>query len=102
MGDTSLEHDRTVAERKPDVVKGVDVKREGGFDLRAVTTDFLDRHRLKDHDFAVELARISIRSSSRFSSWSGAKGSPDRPLSSDLAILPDYSTVNSSTRRPWG
>ena len=56
VDDASLDDQRTVAERQPEVVKGIEVERKTGFDLRAAAADLLDRHRLEDHHLAVQLA----------------------------------------------
>ena len=54
--DSSLDDDRAVAEGEAEFVKGIELKGKAGFDLGAAAADLLDRHRLEDHDFAVELA----------------------------------------------
>ena len=56
MGDAALDDDRAVAEREPEVVQRIELEREAGFDLRAAAADLLDRHRLEDHHFAVQVA----------------------------------------------
>ena len=38
-------------------MKGIEVEREHGFDLRAAAADFLDGHRLEDHHLAVQFAQ---------------------------------------------
>jgi len=54
--DASLDDDRAIAEREPELVEGIELERETGFDLRAAAADLFDRHRLEDSDFALELA----------------------------------------------
>ena len=54
--DASLDDDGTIAERQPEIVQRIELQREARFDLGTAATDFLDRHRLKDHHFAAKLA----------------------------------------------
>ena len=70
VGDASFDDDRAVAEREAEIVKGIELEGKAGFDLCAAAADLLDRHRLEDHDLAVQLAenldrvrvsRLSVR-----------------------------------------
>ena len=56
VGDAALQDDRLIAECQPDVVKGIQVERKRRFDEAAAAADFLDRERLEDHDFAMQLS----------------------------------------------
>ena len=56
MCDAPLEDDRAVAKRQSELVQGVELEGKAGFDLRSAAADLFDRHRLKHHDLAVELA----------------------------------------------
>ena len=41
---------------EPEIVQGIEVEGKPGFDLGAAAADLLDRHRLEDHHFAVQVA----------------------------------------------
>jgi len=54
--DAALDDDGAIAERQPKIVEAIELERKSGFNLCAASADLLDRHRLEDHHFAVELA----------------------------------------------
>jgi hypothetical protein len=57
MRDTSLDHDRPVWEREPEVVQRIELERKGAFDLEAAGPDFPNRDGLKDHHLGVQAAK---------------------------------------------
>src|SRR4051794_28022215 len=55
--DAALDDDRAVAQGEAELMEGVHVEREYGFDLGAAPADFLDGGRLEDHHLAVQFAQ---------------------------------------------
>jgi hypothetical protein len=56
VDDASFDNDGTVGQRQSQIVKGIEVKGKGRFNLSAAAAHLFDRHRLKHHDLSVEVA----------------------------------------------
>ena len=57
MRDAALHDNRTLAQREPEIMKRVEMKRKCGFDQGASPADFPDGDRLEHHHFAAELTK---------------------------------------------
>src|SRR5687767_7469472 len=53
--DASLDDDRAIAKREAEIVQRIELKGEGGLDLRAAEAYVQDGHRLEHHDLASDL-----------------------------------------------
>jgi len=54
VGDAAFDDDGEISEREAKVVKGIQLQREGGFDLHSAMAYLADRRRLKNHYLTVQ------------------------------------------------
>ena len=57
MRDAALDDHGAVAERQAEIVKGIQLQREGSLDLHAAMTHLADSSRLENHYLAVQRSK---------------------------------------------
>ena len=57
MRDSAFDDHGVIAQRQTEIVKGIQLQREGGLHLHSAMTHLADRRRLKDHYLAVQRSK---------------------------------------------